>query len=88
MKQVIVFPTGTLNPKDKGRLAKAGVLAIEAPDPSKVVMLFPASPVLTGDMLTASALRAVQCAYDSTKVKFTHELIERIQAAEKAARTL
>ena len=30
MKQVIVFPRGQLDPKDKERMSKAGIVAVDA----------------------------------------------------------
>jgi hypothetical protein len=37
MKQVVVFPRGQLSESDRKRLVRAGVVVVEADDPSKVV---------------------------------------------------
>lgn len=59
MKQVIVFPRGQLNSKDRERLSKAGLLAVEADDPSKVVTVIPGANKITGDDLLVAALDAL-----------------------------
>lgn len=52
---VVVFPRGQLSPKDKERLSKHGILAVEADDPGAVRMLSTeACGVAANDMLTAS----------------------------------
>lgn len=54
-KQVIVFPRGQLDAKDKERLTKAGVVAVEADDPRQVVMLLPSAPLLRADDILMAA---------------------------------
>lgn len=38
---IVVFPRGQLSPKDKERMTKAGVIAVEADSPKDVVQLKP-----------------------------------------------
>lgn len=59
MKQLVIFPRGQLSPKDKERVSKLGICAIEADDPSKVVTLIPGMAV-SGDMLAMCALDAME----------------------------
>ena len=80
-KQVLVFPRGAIHPRDLRRLSRAGIVAIEADDPSKVVMLFPTVSLLRGDDLLLAALVAVKSTtYDQVRVNFANALISRIQA--------
>lgn len=58
MKQLVIFPKGALSPKDKERMSREGFLAIEADDPSKVVMPLPSDGV-SGDDMTLCALKAM-----------------------------
>lgn len=58
-KQVVVFPRGQLSDKDRRALGKAGVCVVEADDPSKVVMVLPLAPVLSGDDVLRSAIGAL-----------------------------
>lgn len=58
MKQLIIFPRGALTPADKKTLSREGYCAIEADDPSKVVLPLP-SGVVTGDMLSMAAMDAM-----------------------------
>ncbi len=59
MKQVLIFPRGQLNAKDKERLSKSRIVAVEADDPSKVVMVAPSEGV-SADMMTMCALEAMR----------------------------
>lgn len=53
---IVVFPRGQLLPKDKERLTKSGVIAVEADDPKAVVQLQLAQPlVLSAAGLSADA---------------------------------
>lgn len=60
---IVVFPRGQLSAKDKERLTKAGVLAVEADSPKEVVQLRLASPLvttgITGDGIVLAALEAI-----------------------------
>lgn len=75
-KQLIVFPRGQLDDAEKRRLLEHGVLAIEADDPSKIVAVIPAAPLLTGDSVLAAALHAIcDGGYDSTTCrKFVYRM--------------
>ena len=85
MKQVIVFPRGQLDAKDKERMAKAGIVAVEADDPSKVVALLPSSPLLVADDLVMSLLKGLttSSSYSRHEAVVT-ELYTRAKANELA----
>lgn len=52
---VVVFPRGQLSSKDKERLTKHGIVAVEADDPAAVRMLsIEACGIASNDMLSAS----------------------------------
>lgn len=79
MKQLVIFPRGALSPKDKERMSKEGYLAIEADDPSKVILPLP-SGVLNGDALTLCALEAMRGdASHSERARFTTNLTTMLQ---------
>lgn len=63
---IVVFPRGQLSPKDKERLTKAGILAVEADTPKDVVQLRLAAPLIstgiTGDAIIVAALNALASA--------------------------
>lgn len=56
MKQLVIFPKGSLSPNDKSRMAKEGILAIECDEPSRVVAVIPGAPLLSSDDLLLSAM--------------------------------
>lgn len=83
MKQVVVFPTGQLTQKDKERLTKAGIVAVEASCPKDVIMLLPSSSLCTGDDLLLSAIAGVNGGSDYCKVLMVKELCKRIIEREQ-----
>jgi hypothetical protein len=60
---IVVFPRGQLSAKDKERLTKAGVIAVEAETPEAVRQLHLAPPLINtkinGDGLVRAALQAL-----------------------------
>lgn len=85
MKQVIVFPRGSLDAKDRRRLSSAGVVAIEADDPSKIVMLMPCAPSLTSDDLLGAAVETLSGLGGShyrehVQAEFAEALFRRVQS--------
>lgn len=64
-KEIIVFPRGQLSAKDKERLTKAGLIAIEADSPSSVTRIRVSEPLVlsqtlvTGDAILSSLLIAL-----------------------------
>ena len=60
---VVVFPRGQLTPKDKERLTKHGILAVEADSPKDVCQLHLVQPMITtmvsGDALLVAAIKAM-----------------------------
>ena len=85
MKQIVVFPRGSLTPKDRERMTRQGLCAIEADDPKKVVLL---RPVLAADsdMIAMSALHAMSgtgiCTVSEIRGYFGAELIRRLKLRE------
>lgn len=83
MKQLIIFPKGTLSAKDKERMSKEGYLAIEADEPSKVVMPLPSGSLMTGEILTMSLLTGImKGGYNPPKQAFFDDLALRILGNE------
>jgi len=83
MKQVIVFPRGQLSAEDRKAMRAVGIVAIEADDPSKVVVAVPQSAIVTGDDLLIAALAGVNCkTYDQNAATFAKTLADRIKARE------
>ena len=85
MKQVIVFPRGTLDAKDRKRLTAAGVVAIESDDPSKIVMLTPCAPSMTSDDLLSAAIETLSGLGGShyrehVQAEFAEALFRRVQS--------
>lgn len=82
MKQLVIFPKGSLSQKDKERMSKEGYCAVEADDPSKVIVPLPAGAV-TGDMLSLCALDAMAGPRSSEeRSRFTENLTRRLKARE------
>lgn len=76
MKQIILFPTGTLDEKIRRQLTRAGAVPVEVDDPSKIVMLLPSCKNLTGDVLLKAAFIAISnCRIDPAAARFGNELI-------------
>lgn len=59
VKQLVIFPKGTLSPADKKAMRKAGFVPVETDDPSKVVTHI-AGMEMSGDDLTMAALDAME----------------------------
>ncbi|UPG89310.1 hypothetical protein L2Y96_18195 [Luteibacter aegosomaticola] len=88
MKQVIVFPRGQLSPEDRRHMYEAGFVAVEADDPSKVVLAVPlavSAPTLGTDELTMALLHAVgTTTWEEPKRLFAEEMHRRAVAREKS----
>lgn len=82
MKQLVIFPRGSLSAKDKERMSKEGFLAIEAEDPSKAVVAIPGTQLATSDDLLLSALAGVEKASFNAPDTMARELIRRIKDRE------
>lgn len=86
MKYVVVFPKGSLSARDRRALSEAEYVAVEADDPSKVVVMLPGLPKISADELLLCALTAMQSEFsDSIKGKMVAELYRRLKAKEEAA---
>ena len=87
MKQIVVFPRGQLSDKDRKALSRAGVLIVEADDPSKVVSVLPSVGV-AGDEMLAMALEAMQAVnfsepiFKGFVVKLAQAVRRRVQPEE------
>ncbi|MGE7139180.1 hypothetical protein ACQKIE_16255 [Luteibacter sp. NPDC031894] len=88
MNQVIVFPRGQLSAEDKASMRDAGIVAVEADDPSKVVTVIPvapSAPMATPDDFTMSLLGALDDdAFGYGQCRAIKELHRRMLAREKA----
>lgn len=82
---LVVFPTGSLTAKDRERLSKNGYCAVEAADPSKVVMVLPGAH-LHADDFAMSAIEAMQSGnYDpNERSRFATALFKRIKERAKS----
>jgi hypothetical protein len=84
-KQLVVFPRGQLTPQDKERLTKNGFMAVEADDPTKVVVAVPGVPLASADDMLMAALSALHYSpYDNVRAKFLVDLFARMKANEAA----
>lgn len=79
MTQIVVFPRGQLDAKDKERLTKMGVVAVEADDPSKVVTVIPGAPLATADDLLLSAMWGLSKASSTANEAFVQALHQRMR---------
>lgn len=81
---IVVYPRGQLSAKDKERLTKHGILAIEADDPSKVVTLLPMGSTLSADDVFLSAMKALGTGSYNTEclVAFSKEMCRRALSKE------
>ena len=84
LAQVIVFPRGQLSAKDKERLTKAGVIAVEADSPSDVHMLMPEFPTVGGNAMLMAAMEAISGSQGDFNVRsaFVKAMFERMRLAE------
>lgn len=76
MKQIVIFPRGQLTDADRRAMSKAGVLALEADDPSKVVAVIPCAPLISGDEMLIAAMTAIgsEAGATSVRIGFANEL--------------
>lgn len=81
-QQVILLPKGSLDAKAKERLTKASVVYIEVEDPSKVVLLAPASNLITGDQILRSAFDALDESTYVAQAAFFRSLKKSITSKE------
>jgi hypothetical protein len=83
MKQLVIFPKGTLSAKDKERMSKDGYLAIETDDTSKVIMPMPSGALATADDITMALAHGLSGSYtDSQRAIFAAELFRRMRERE------
>lgn len=83
MNTVIVYPRGQLKAADKKALKEAGIIAVEADDPSKVVTVIPGAPLATADDLLMAALHGMtRPNYESAGNAMIIELQRRLKAKE------
>lgn len=81
--QVVIFPRGQLDPKDRERLMKAGIVSIEADDPTKVVCVLPMASIIGGDDIFRAAVEAIKtCDYNDARLKFGAALCRAIKPPE------
>lgn len=79
-KQLVIFQRGTITPKDKEKMSKAGFLPIESDIPESVRILIPTHSHITGDDILLSLIEGVQKSFpDAVGKEFSKSLLERIQ---------
>lgn len=79
MKQIVIFPRGQTSDKDRRMLARAGVLLVEADDPSKVVTVLPVVPLIAQDDILRVALQALANSDSATCTKFVRVLASLVE---------
>ena len=90
-RMIVVYPRGQLRAPDRKTLKDAGVIAIEADDPSEVVAVIPMAPAslpTNSDDMSMALLHAV--AIGNEGQKFAAELYRRAkerEASKSAAAT-
>lgn len=84
MKQVIVFPRGQLSDEDRKAMKAAGVIAVEADDPSKVVVTVPQPHMASADDMLLAALHGItSLSTERASYLFTNELNRRLKERDK-----
>lgn len=86
MSSVIIFPRGQLSAKDRRMLLAAGITAVEADDPTKVVQVIPGAAMVGADDMLLSALAGIIAAGNGG-MTFVKELNRRLTERTKAAET-
>lgn len=82
---ILVVKTGTLPAASKKALLKAGIVAIEADEPSEVRFLMPAHEVPAMDMLGAAMNAIKEGNSERTKVVFANLFTQLINSALQKA---
>ena len=78
--QILVVKPKSLTAADKKILREAGVVVVEAADPSSVRLIQPEGPTLGGDELLYAAMKAIRVKGDSTvKGLFTETVANLIE---------
>ena len=83
-RMIVVYPRGQLSATDRETLHAAGVVAIEADDPGKVVTVLPMAPAslpINGDDMSMALLHAVTTGNEGQK--FANELYRRAKLREE-----
>lgn len=83
LHQIVVFPRGQLLAKDKERLTKLGIVAVEADNPADVRVLVPASSSLSASDLLLAAMDGLTSDYatSSTHSAMVQSLSRRLRKA-------
>lgn len=97
---LVIFPRGQLTSKDKERLTKAGIIAVEADDPKAVCQLQLTEPMvntkINGDGLVRAAIGALAAVSSAdgygkygeggkAKAKFVELIFESLKSATGSA---
>lgn len=87
MKQLVIFPLGSLSAKDKERLSKEGFVAVETIDPTKVIMPLPSSSLIQADDMLMAALHGCSRGYPHNPPDaFFEDLHRRMKEKEKLSK--
>lgn len=87
--QVLVIKPKALNAADRKSLRDAGIVCVEAADPSQVRLLTPEGPVLSSNDLFMAAITAIASDKysDNTNQVFTRNLAALVKASNAEAKS-
>lgn len=78
--QILVVKPKALTAADKALLRKAGVVVVEAADPSSVRLIQPEGPALSGDELFYAAITAIYKGQDTGTQRGFANLVANLTA--------
>lgn len=82
-KQIVVFPRGQCSDRDRKAMQRAGIIVVEADDPSKVVTVLPLVSGIAPDDILGAAMNALSDkSYVSSLERFGKFVAERVLAKE------
>lgn len=83
VSQILVTKPGVLNQRDKTVLRKAGVVCVEAEDPSEVRLIQTEGAPLTGGDMLFAALSGVMKGSTYAKNEFAEVVFKLVEATRK-----
>ncbi len=83
MTQILVTKPDVLNQRDKAALRKAGVVVVEADDPSAVKLLQPDAPEITGNDMLWAALKGLNAPNYEHRAVFAKCMLSAMEANRK-----
>lgn len=79
-KQILVVKPKALSPSDKGLLRKAGIVVVEAAEPSEVRLLSAEAPPIDGNAMLWSAMKALNQTFDTSSGRPQREMFTKLIA--------